>query len=64
MCVLVMTIGRLGIRSSVLTLILQILSGAVFYAAALYLAKDSMLKEVLELGKTYAGKVLGFQKTH
>lgn len=64
MCVLVMTIGRLGIRSSVLTLILQILSGAVFYAAALYLAKDSMLKEVLALGKTYAGKVLGFQKTH
>lgn len=49
MCALVMAIGHIRIGSSILKLVIQILSGAVFYIAALYLAKDEMLKEMLEL---------------
>ena len=49
MCVLVMALGKLPIDSSVLKLIFQILVGAAFYTAALYLAGDAMLKELLGL---------------
>ena len=49
MCALVMAVGRLGIESAALKLLLQISSGAVFYVAVLYLAKDAMLKEMLTL---------------
>lgn len=59
MCALVMAVGRLGITSSILKLIVQILAGAAFYIVALYAAKDEMLKEMLELGKSYVRKLIG-----
>ena len=49
MCLLVMALGRLPIESGVLRLVIQVLSGAAFYTALLYLAKDAMLRELLAL---------------
>ena len=49
MCLLVMALGRLPLENSILKLVIQILSGAAFYIAALYLAKDAMLRELLAL---------------
>lgn len=59
MCALVMAVGRLHIESSILKLMLQILTGGCFYVAVLYLAKDEMLKEMLELIMGYGKKLLG-----
>ena len=49
MCLLVLAIGRISLPSDILKLVIQILSGAVFYAAALYIMNDGMLKEMLAL---------------
>ena len=49
MCILVAGIGRSQIGGNLLKLAIQIASGAVFYPAALYLAKDEMLKETMNL---------------
>ena len=57
MCLLVMAIGRSPIPGDILKLAVQILSGAVFYTAALYLMNDAMLKEMLALTVSTARKV-------
>lgn len=49
MCLLVMALGHLPMESGVLRLVIQILSGAAFYTAALTLLKDAMLRELLSL---------------
>ena len=49
MCILVAGIGQVQIGGNLLKLAIQIASGAVFYPAALYLAKDEMLKETMNL---------------
>ncbi|MCR5090841.1 MAG: oligosaccharide flippase family protein [Oscillospiraceae bacterium] len=49
MCLLVMSLGRLPVGKDILKLAIQILSGAAFYIAVLYLAKDAMLRELLNL---------------
>ena len=49
MCLLVMALGRLPVGNSMLKLAVQILCGAGFYIAALYLAKDEMLRELLKM---------------
>ena len=67
MCVLVMVLGRLVPGSSAVKLIIQILAGTGFYTAALYLAGDGMLKEVLaQLGKygRKAVRLLGGRKNN
>ena len=63
MCVLVMLIGRIEMEHDILKLIIQISSGVVFYVTALYLAKDEMLNEMLELVRNYVWKVLGILKS-
>ena len=57
MCLLVMAIGRSPISGNILKLAVQVLSGTVFYAAALYLMNDAMLKEMLALAVSVAKKV-------
>ena len=57
MCLLVMAIGRSPISGNILKLAVQVLSGTVFYAAALYLMNDAMLKEMLALAVSAAKKV-------
>ena len=49
MCLLVMALGRLPLESGILKLVIQVLSGAAFYVAALYLLKDAMTRELLSL---------------
>ena len=49
MCLLVMALGRLPLNSEILKLAIQVLTGAAFYIAALYIAKDAMLRELLSL---------------
>ena len=49
MCLLVMALGRLPLESGILKLVIQVLSGAAFYVAALYLLKDAMTRELLAL---------------
>ena len=49
MCLLVMALGLLPLESSILKLVIQVLSGAAFYVAALYLLKDAMTRELLAL---------------
>ena len=56
MCLLVMAIGRSPISGNILKLAVQVLSGTVFYAAALYLMNDAMLKEMLALAASAAKK--------
>ena len=62
MCAIVMMLGRLPLENGVLKLILQILSGAVFYTTALYLAGDTMLKELLALIPATLKKLTGGKK--
>lgn len=59
MCMLVMALGRLPMTSAILKLTVQILSGAGFYTAALYLAKDEMLRELLGLIPAVLKKITG-----
>ena len=59
MCLLVMALGRLPVASDILKLTIQILSGAVFYTATLYLAKDKMLRELLGLIPTMFRRLIG-----
>lgn len=59
MCVLVMLIGRIPMGSDILKLVLQILSGVVIYAGILYLWKDAMLKEILDVAKNVLKKAWG-----
>ena len=56
MCLLVMAIGRVSMPSDILKLAVQVLSGTLFYAAALYLMNDAMLKEMLALAASAAKK--------
>lgn len=49
MCLLVMALGRLPLESDILKLVIQVLSGAAFYIAALYLLNDAMTRELLSL---------------
>lgn len=58
MCLLVMAVGRLAIANSILKLVLQVLTGAVFYIGALYLIRDAMLKELIAMAGKYAQKLL------
>ncbi len=64
MCVLVMLIGSMNMGNTILKLTIQILSGIAFYASALYLAKDAMLREMLQLARKYAGKVIMLLKNN
>lgn len=58
MCLLVKAVGRLPIENSILKLMAQILTGAAFYCAALYLAGDEMLRELLELGVQFVKRLV------
>jgi hypothetical protein len=62
MCLFVMALGRLPIGNSILTLLIQILFGGAFYIAALYLAKDEMLREILNLIPAALRKLTGSGK--
>ncbi len=62
MCALVMLIGKISPNRAILTLVIQILSGAVFYVSALCLAKDEMLSELLSLTYSYIKKLFRFFK--
>ena len=62
MCALVMALGHLNMGSSFLKLVVQVLAGAAFYAAVLYLAKDQTLREMIHIGLDYIRKTLGILK--
>ncbi len=63
MCALVMLIGHIELNS-ILKLVIQVISGIFFYAGALYLAGDELLKEMLGLTRSYARKAIFFFKKH
>ncbi len=62
MCLLVMALGRLPLSSGILKLMIQIPAGAAFYTAALYLARDGMLRELLALIPAALKKLTGGKK--
>ena len=59
MCALVMAIGHIRMSSTILKLAIQILSGAAFYIAVLYFAKDEMLRELIAICRSYCSRILG-----
>ena len=62
MCALVMALGHLSISSGILKLAVQVVSGAVFYAAVLYLAKDQTMREMLHIAQNYVRRIFGMLK--